>query len=191
MFAIVILLNWWIFTAEPLPPGAVARFGSARLRTTASVFALSLDGKTIRTIAGGRTIGRWDSNTGRLLGEVLLEGATTNVCWFTPDQRHVAVVDPDGIGLYDAETGKRKRTLIPPDPAGMAIDVFSPDGSTMATTTYKNDGKGSGTGRIHIVPVAGGKSKLIAELPSYVNGLAFSPVGKRLFAAVDNHSLRC
>ncbi len=178
--------------AVPLPPGAVDRFRSARLRTTATVFALSADGKVLQTVAGARTIGRWDTKTGgRLLGEVELKTPTGAECWFSPDRRFVAALDSEGVGLYDAESGERKRTVAPNDKSGMLVAAFSPDGLTLATSEYETKGGGLGVGRVRLFPVAGGKAKLLAELPSYVNALAFSADGKRLYAAVDNHSLRC
>src|SRR5262245_19691430 len=63
---------------DPLPPGAFARLGTTRLRTTASALALAADGKTLVTVAGGRTLGRWDPDTGRLLGDSRLPGAASD-----------------------------------------------------------------------------------------------------------------
>jgi RNA polymerase sigma factor (sigma-70 family) len=170
---------------DPLPPGAVARFGTTKLRTTATVLHVSPDGKTLRTSAGARTIGRWDPDTGQLLDEVHLNAPTGERCWFSPDGRLVAVPDPKGIGLYDSQTGERKRTIAVEDGSHMTLAAFSPDGRTLATAEYDR------TGRVRIWPVADGRSTLLAELPSYVNGLTFSPDGSKLYAAVDNHSVRC
>ena len=136
-------------------------------------------------------IGRWDTETGRLLGEVELKAPTGAECWFSPDRRSVAALDSEGVGLYDALTGERKRTVAANDECGMLVAAFSPDGLTLATSEYETKGGGLGVGRVRLFPVAGGQSKLLAELPSYVNALAFSPDGERLYAAVDNRSLRC
>src|SRR5262245_33264055 len=59
---------------DALPPGAVARLGTVRLRTTADAFLVSSDGKTLLTVSGGRTVGRWDAATGLLLGETHVPG---------------------------------------------------------------------------------------------------------------------
>jgi WD40 repeat protein len=175
---------------DPLPPGALARLGTTRLRTTATALALTPDGHTLLTVAGGRTLGRWDPDTGRLLGEVYLPAPADQRCWITPDARCVAVPDEKGIGLFDVKTGKRKGGFAVDDRSKMALAAFSPDGRSLATAEYISNGDKS-IGRVRIWPVAGGDPRRVADLPSYVNGLAFSPDGKRLFAAVDNHSLRC
>ena len=71
----------------------------------------------------------------------------------------------------------------------MLVAASSPDGHSLATLKHGSK-SGKRCGRIRLYPVSGCKSKLSAELPNYVNGLAFPPDGKRLYAAVDNHSLR-
>lgn len=47
---------------DPLPPGALARCGTVRLRSVGGPFALSPDGKTVAT--GGDQIRLWDAKTG-------------------------------------------------------------------------------------------------------------------------------
>jgi len=177
-------------TADPLPPGAVARLGSTRLRTAATTLAVAPDGRTLRTATGGRTLGRWDADAGRLLDEVYLTGPKDARCWFSPDGRFAAAPDADGIGVYDAATGKRAWGAAIDDKSWMSVAALAADGRTLATAEYESLGNGTGAGHVRVWS-AGGGSKRVAELPSYVNGLAFSPDGKHVFAAVDNHSLRC
>lgn len=176
--------------AGPLPPGAVARLGSTHLRTAATALAVAPDGRTLRTATGGRTLGRWDAETGRLLDEVHLAGPKDDRCWFTPDGRFVAAPDAGGIGVYDAATGKRAWGAAVDDRSWMSVAALTADGRTLATAEYEDRGNGTGAGHVRLW-TAGGGSKRVAELSSYVNGLAFAPDGKHLFAAVDNHSLRC
>ncbi|HYH65591.1 MAG TPA: sigma-70 family RNA polymerase sigma factor, partial [Urbifossiella sp.] len=176
--------------ADALPPGAVARLGSTRLRTAATAVAVAPDGRTLRTATGGRTLGRWDADAGRLLDETHLTGSKDTRCWFSPDGRFAAAPDGDGIGVYDAATGKRAWNVVVDDKSWMSVAALTADGRTLATAEYESRGNGTGAGHVRVWS-AGGGSKRVAELPSYVNGLAFAPDGKRVFAAVDNHSLRC
>src|SRR5262249_60036442 len=55
---------------DPLPPGAIARLGTVRLRAAASALAVSEGGKALLIASGGRSVGRVDAATGRLLGEI-------------------------------------------------------------------------------------------------------------------------
>jgi WD40 repeat protein len=165
---------------DPLPPGAVARLGTVRLRTAASVLALTPDGKTVLTVAGGRTVGRWDADTGRLLGEVHLPGPFAGRCWLSPDGGVLAVPEGDHLGLWETATGRQLRLL----EAAPLHAAFSPDGRTLATAEYDRGGY------LTLWDLAGGRRRPLARVPSYANDLAFSPDGRRLIAAIDNHSLR-
>jgi RNA polymerase sigma factor (sigma-70 family) len=167
---------------DRLPPGAVARLGTTRLRTTASNLAFAADGRTVLTVAGGRTLGRWDPATGRLREETHLPGPFQDGGWFSPDGRLLAVPEDGGLGVWDTATGQRRRLL----PHGAEHVAFTADGRTLAAADYVQS-----VGRIRLWDLATGKERVLAELPSYANDLAFDPEGKRLFAVIDNHSLRC
>lgn len=168
---------------DPLPDGAVARLGTIRQRVAASRIAVSADGRTLITVAAGRAITCWDADSGTMRAHRRLLGDPTNQFWLSPDGRLLAA-DEKGknLAVFDAATGARKRLLAVP-----AMHVaFCPGGKMVATGEYEQP-----RGRIRLWELADGKGRLLAELPSYANDLVFSPDGKRLFAAVDNHSLRC
>src|SRR5262249_42444387 len=152
---------------DPLPPGAVARLGTTRLRTTATNPVVAPAGRTLLSASGARTVGRWDPETGRLRDEIHLPGPASEHCWFAPDGRLVAVPEADGLGLWDVASGQRQR-LLPLEPRKFMLAAFSPDGQTLATLEYETN-NGTGTGHVRLWPVEGGKEKLLAELPSYAN----------------------
>ncbi|HEY7424825.1 MAG TPA: PQQ-binding-like beta-propeller repeat protein [Gemmataceae bacterium] len=166
---------------DPLPDGATARLGTIRQRVAASQIAVSADGRTLFTVAVGRAISRWDAATGRQRDHRLLPGKPTSQFWLSPDGRLLAVAEDKSVAVFDTETGACKRRLAV---AAQRV-AFHPDGKTAATAEYDKPSH-----RIRLWDLATGKDRLLTELPSYVNALAFSPDGKRLFAAVDNHSLR-
>jgi RNA polymerase sigma factor (sigma-70 family) len=167
---------------DPLPPGALARLGTVRLRATATAFALSGDGKTLLTCTGGRIVGRLDADTGLLLGEAYLPGAGAQYIWLSADGKTLAVAEDGGVGLWDVAAGKRLHLL----PVPVHHLAFAPDGKTLATTAYIKDANW-----LHLWDMATGKQRLLTNLPSYAHNLTFAPDGQRLFAVVDNHSLRC
>ncbi|HEY7156135.1 MAG TPA: PQQ-binding-like beta-propeller repeat protein [Gemmataceae bacterium] len=167
---------------DPLPDGALARLGTIRQRVAASQIAVSADGSTLITVAGGRTIARWDAVTGRMRGHRLLPGKPTSQFWLSPDGRLLAVAEKKSVAVFDTETGACKCRLA----VSALRAAFRPDGKAIATAEYDKP-----PCRVRLWDLASGKDCLLAEAPSYVNAFAFRPDGKRLFAAVDNHSLRC
>jgi WD40 repeat protein len=172
---------------DTLPPGAVSRVGTVRLRATADGMVLLADGKRLLTVSGGRTIGRWDAATGKLLGESHLPGVHADNSALSPDGKLAAVGEEHGISVWDIATGKRMHFL--QDQYGRV--AFSPDSKMLATSAYtspKVDGPGKGT--IHVWELASGKERVVFELRNHIHDLAFSPHGRRLYAVVDNHSLR-
>jgi WD40 repeat protein len=172
-----------------LPDGALARLGSARLRSSASAVAFAPDG-TLITASFGRAIARWDLDTCRPRSAIHLPGAPADRSWLSPDGRTLAVFEAEGLRLWNTETGKRQSLLAVDDRSLMTLVVFSPDNRELATAEFISK-DGTGEGRVRLWPVADGNARPIADLPSYANKLVFGAGGKRLFAAVDNHSLRC
>src|SRR5262245_2514418 len=86
---------------EPLPPGAVVRLGSTRLRPGGSVYrmAFSPDGTKLAAWSGDShttdALTIWDTKTGRLLRRIDLPGAGVDLLAWLADGRGIALVRSD------------------------------------------------------------------------------------------------
>src|SRR5687768_14538541 len=81
---------------NPLPDGALARFGSLRFRTgtgsAVPAWALAPDGRTL-AIANGAELTLWDVDSGRAgLRLAPASGGIQSVC-FSPDGKHLVRLD--------------------------------------------------------------------------------------------------
>src|SRR4051794_40960281 len=118
---------------DPLPPGAVTRFGSDRLRHAGihgddSGFHFRPDGKAVASITN-RTVRLWDLADGKRLWQFEADSDIHAVA-LASDSGRLAVCAQAGIVLVDVTTGKAERTI---KVAGKTTATFSPDGGTLAT----------------------------------------------------------
>jgi WD40 repeat protein/beta-lactamase regulating signal transducer with metallopeptidase domain len=143
-----------------LPPGALARLGTTRLRHAAEVTYVMFgpDGKTVVTAGRDGTIRLWDLGSGKeirrfarpkaaapkpLKGDVnaaimLMGGRPNDPSRFcvalTPDGKMLAAGSGSSVQLWEVETGKALRK-IEGLPSGLTGLLFSPNGQTLAGRT--------------------------------------------------------
>src|SRR5947209_5768647 len=112
---------------DPLPPGALARLGTVRWRhshrTADLATAFSPDGKIVVTVGDG-TLKRWDTATGKLLGQ--FSGRNLGAVQYAPNGRWLVGQSGD---LLDPASGEVARRLVP---GGRPL-AFTPDSALLAT----------------------------------------------------------
>src|SRR5262249_38009036 len=116
---------------DPLPDGAVARFGTTRLRHgwAGRSIAFAPDGQTIVT-AGAFKVCVWDTATGKLVrlpslpDHFLVEEAD-----FSPDGKFILTLGDHGcrICVSDAETGKILKVLGERPKGNVGLPLSSPE----------------------------------------------------------------
>ncbi|MCI0742591.1 MAG: sigma-70 family RNA polymerase sigma factor [Gemmataceae bacterium] len=191
---------------DPLPPGALLRFGTVRFRhgETISQVAFSPDGKYLASAgqngesnSNPNSICLWDRASGKLLRRLegpRLDGNRAHFLSlaFSPDSKLLAAQSfPGSIHLWETATGKVTRelckggvTIVPTDtPAARIIGagfVFSPDGKYLAACDRDK--------AIHFWEVATGKDvrKLVSD-PEIHAPLAFTKDGATLATSGDKH----
>ncbi|HEY7428376.1 MAG TPA: sigma-70 family RNA polymerase sigma factor, partial [Gemmataceae bacterium] len=173
---------------DPLPPGALMRLGSVRLRRLGSTIAYSADGKTLISFSSrDKIIRHWDPATGRERRGIVLQGAEhmklPDPCIWTWNERIVAMGSEGQLVLWDASTGKERRRIETAKTNGRAI-ALSPSGDTLAAAMQADKAE-----TIPLWDTASGKVRLRLDHSAMVTELAFSPDGKLLGAVSSDLNL--
>lgn len=171
---------------DPLPPGALLRLGTVRLRQQGRSFAFSPDGKRIASLDFNGNIRIWDTSTGKercRLGEGV--GNPERLA-YSPDGKLLAVAEPQDIRLWDTASGKCIRKLPRPrrdQPNDLVGLVFSPEGKHIAA--------GEITGGVTLWDVAtGSQLGRIDKHQEKLKAMAFLADGKRLLT-VNGNGIAC
>jgi WD40 repeat protein len=122
---------------EPLPPGAVARLGSLRLRHQGEItgMALSADGKMMASASAEEKLLRlWNTDTGGQIRTIAIEGpGPINGLLFSPDGKILAASyrnDGPNLSLWHTATGKTLHRLSG-HPRGVLAMAFQDAGKTL------------------------------------------------------------
>ena len=173
---------------DSLPPGAMARLGSARFRTCAPhLLAYSAEAKTL-FVGNQQAITLFDATTGRPLRRLGVEPET--VCFSTavsPDGKLAAIGEMDrnpSAVVFEVSTGRQLCGLPRSDNFSTKVAGFSPDGSLLATTARPNQIRlyNSRTGKLVRSLDWEPDAPHLSGGPNY-GDVAFMPDGKTLLAS--------
>src|SRR5688572_1790764 len=177
------------FYGDPLPEGAVVRFGTSQFSHVEDISALAFEpgGKTLMVVDYG-AIHWWNVETGAAVRPPVKKEGRGFTATFSPDLKRIATGEfrkPEGwiMAVYDSATGKAVR-VIDEDFSGQPIGVsLSSDGSRLAY---------AGTdGQAAVWEVAtGAKLATLKGHEGHVMSVAYSPDGKFVVTGGTDKSIR-
>ncbi|MCI0463691.1 MAG: sigma-70 family RNA polymerase sigma factor [Gemmataceae bacterium] len=158
-----------------LPPGALARIGSNRLRHGGHVGCVvySPDGKLLASGGGDHAVRLWEADTGKPVRHLLGHTDRPGGIAFSPDGKLLASggTNDRTIILWEVATGRELRRLKTPE--SVTSVRFSPDGKRLVS--------GSWDKAIHLWEVATGRHlRRFDGHDQRVFTVVFSPDGSRL-----------
>jgi WD40 repeat protein len=175
---------------DPLPEGAVARLGSARLRHAGlSDYVRLPGGKTVLTVGSDRVLRWWDLASGRQVRAVQLRGKAGlgHRVTLSPDGKTLVAHDGGQLVFWAADSGKELKT-VPAPPRRVNYLYFSPDGKTLLVgredyrvTLWKWEAGKQREVRVPVVP----RPMIQFNSDSSTHG-GFSPDGKWFVAGANS-----
>ncbi len=196
---------------DPLPAGAIARFGTVRWRTGADCAALAYmpDGKSLLSVDGDNGCCVWDVATGQKLRQF---GAFKHAD-FPWQSRQPAAISPDkrlvamyrwqrytdnrlehSLEIWDVLAGKQLWQQFDSSARSVVAIAFSPDSNSIATRRYQS-------AAVNVCDARSGNQQRYLQAPDlYVpnrggivtyapHTLEFSPDGKYLACAAEGAGL--
>lgn len=178
---------------DPLPPGALARLGTVRLRHNSAISSLaySPDGKSIASGCHDGLIHLWDVKTGKEIaqfGERQAQESNFSLdgqfIAYAPDGRTIAVTGREGVKLWNVSSGQCRELK---DDENSLFIAFSPDGKLLGVKTNG--------GGLRIWDVALGRK--VCRIEDHQDGigpaayaLAFSPDSTLVASSGEDSILR-
>jgi WD40 repeat protein len=178
---------------DPLPPGAISRFGTVRLRQPGEggPLVFSLDNRQVISLSDTGEVLVWDAATGKLQSQLpgpLLSGA--KCLTLSPDGKFLAASGGNYANhLWDLTT-KKEPLVLEGHRGNVCALVFAPDSRTLISAAtdkiiYEDDrftrSRTIADRAIRLWDVATGKIiKTITDQPENIASLAILPDGKRL-----------
>ena len=174
---------------EPLPPRALVRLGTTRLRHGQPIteIAFSLESKTILA-ADWNAVRVWDSTTGQALrafGDP--RGRQFQSVAFSADGKVAALSRPEGeVEIWDVAAGRQLREF---QAGRFPALTFSPDGKQLAVLDVGTLTRPIRSLRLFDVTTGQPRRRLEGH-QDVIHGFLFTPDGKTLITSSDDKSIR-
>jgi WD40 repeat protein len=187
--ALVVLLSAVTGGAAPSPQDA----GRAPVAVPSPVraVAVSPDGKCVAAGCDDKAVRLYDAATGKELAALMGHAGPVRLVAFSPDGKTltaVGVPDKEGVEVRLWDIATRKATGKPVNVAcSVRALALSPDAGTLASGTGGQNDKINGVGLYDVTTgeYRKGNSFLQTSYFLFVNGVAFSPDGKRVAACCE------
>ena len=179
---------------DPLPPGAVSRLGTIRLRhADVTAMTFSKDGKRLISCGRDGEVRVWDAATGRLVRQTRLAwkarertkwGDFTATYSLTPDGATAVAWDGKTMYAYDTVTGRERGRFsiiqASPDTPSAQILAFSSDGKKIVVNWWDKEANGFA----QLWDIIEFKKYQSLDIPprTVLTAVAFTPNGKQLAA---------
>jgi RNA polymerase sigma factor (sigma-70 family) len=161
---------------DPLPPGALARMGTVRLRQVRPRVVFGPDGKSLISVGEDSRVATWDLATGKYLGGHRMEGTAINL-WPDGKAATLSHFPRPSLLVCELSTGKKLDSVsLPP---GRLYGIAVAPGGKIVAATIKEGNKEF----VRIWDLARGTERQLLEQKSRSYRIAFSPDGKLLAAA--------
>src|SRR5688572_24016264 len=171
---------------DPLPPGAIARIGSARIGGRVAIGALySADGKLLVTSDENRFLYLWDAD-GKAVQHFQVPYGHPKPLALSPDAKLLALNSyGQSFSLWDVATGKELWRL--GKNVSVASAVFLADGKSLAVAGYRTAAGARQDDELTFRETVNGKE--IRRLEGGGAPVRLSPDGKLLASRSDRHGV--